>query len=191
MCKSHFAISNRIAIDSWELGGEVYDTTPDPATELPACSHDIRYLLTCKHAVGRFATARVGSPNRPDFAGHKNRGGERRSHFCGSACARRSDIDRSFVPRATAPGGPHRRAVNLIHEVGWNLPRQRYQNDTTAIRFDHAEGVSSVVKGETVRDPDDNTLHNRCDVTRRNSWQRLQSVSCGTDNDRRSPWTVL
>jgi len=57
------------------VGAEVYDTIPDPATELPGCSHGIRYLLTCKHAVGRFATVRVGWPNGPDFAGHKNRGG--------------------------------------------------------------------------------------------------------------------
>ena len=58
---------------------------PTPLQSYLPGSHDIMYLLTCELAVSRFATARVGSPNRPDFAGHKNRGGARRSHFCGSA----------------------------------------------------------------------------------------------------------
>ncbi len=90
---------NQSTEKSWELGAEVFDTTLDAATKLPSCSHDIMYLLTSKLAVSRFATARVGSSNRPDFAGHKNRGGARRSHFCGSAQALRSDIDRNSVPR--------------------------------------------------------------------------------------------
>ena len=34
-------------------------------------------------------------------------------------------------------GGPHRRAINLIHEVGRNLSRPRGQNDPTTIRFVH------------------------------------------------------
>ena len=38
------------------VGAEVFDTTPDPATELPTCSHDIMYLLTCKPAASRSAT---------------------------------------------------------------------------------------------------------------------------------------
>jgi hypothetical protein len=129
------------------VGAEVFDTTPDPATELPACSHDIMCLLTCKLAVSRFATARVGSPNRPDFAGHKNRGGARRSHFCGSAWALRSDIDRNFVQRATCFGIPHLCAVNLIHEVGRNLSEPRAQNDATAIRFVHAGIATEAPKG--------------------------------------------
>ena len=83
------------------VGAEVFDTAPDPAAELSTCSHVIMYLLTCKLAVSRLATAPVGSPNRPDFAGHMNRGGARRSHFCSSAWALRSDTDRSFVPRTT------------------------------------------------------------------------------------------
>ena len=30
------------------MGAEVFDTTPDPTTELPADSHDTMYLLTCR-----------------------------------------------------------------------------------------------------------------------------------------------
>ena len=57
---------------------------PTPLQSYLPGSHDIMYLLTCKLAVSRFATARVGSPNRPDFAGHKNRGGAPESllRFC-------------------------------------------------------------------------------------------------------------
>ena len=38
------------------VGAEVYDTAPDPATELLTRSHDIMYLLTCKLPASRSAT---------------------------------------------------------------------------------------------------------------------------------------
>ena len=38
-----------------------------------------------------------------------------------------------------APGGPHLRAVNLIHEVGRNLPGPRSHNDSLAIRYEPSE----------------------------------------------------
>ena len=44
----------------------------------------------------------------------------------------------------TCVGGPHLRAVNLIHEVGRNLARPRRQNDTTAIYSGHADRDRSV-----------------------------------------------
>ncbi len=72
----------------------------------------------------------VGCPNRPDFARHKNCGGARRSHSCGSAWALRSAIDLSFVSSVTCVGGPHLCAINLTHEGGRNLARLRRQNDT-------------------------------------------------------------
>ena len=50
MSDSHFAI----------LGTVVFDTVPDPAVELSACSHAIMFILTCRLAVSRFATKRVG-----------------------------------------------------------------------------------------------------------------------------------
>ena len=98
-CRGQFTTPLRVCATETTL------LNTEPQSYLPG-SHDIMYLLTCELAVSRFATARVGSPNRPDFAGHKNRGGARRSHFCGSAWALRSDIDRSFEPRATCVG-PH------------------------------------------------------------------------------------
>ena len=36
------------------VGAEVFDTTTDPAIELPVCSHGIKHILTYKLAVGRF-----------------------------------------------------------------------------------------------------------------------------------------
>ena len=37
------------------------------------------YLLTCKPAVSHFCDRPIGSPNRPDLAGHKNRGIDNRN----------------------------------------------------------------------------------------------------------------
>ena len=36
------------------MGAEFFDTTADPAIELPACSHGIKHILTYQLAVGRF-----------------------------------------------------------------------------------------------------------------------------------------
>ena len=38
------------------VGAEVFDTAPDPTTELPTGSHDTMYLLTCKLPASRSAT---------------------------------------------------------------------------------------------------------------------------------------
>ena len=38
------------------VGAEVFDTAPDPTTELPADSHDTMYLLTCRLPASRSAT---------------------------------------------------------------------------------------------------------------------------------------
>ncbi len=46
-----------------------------------------------------------------------------------------------LCPLLTRGGGPHLRAVILIHPIGRNLKnlaRPRHQNDTTAIRYGHA-----------------------------------------------------
>ena len=52
--ESHFAMSNQSCHQP--VGAEVFDTAPDPTTELPARSHDIMYLLTCKLPASRSAT---------------------------------------------------------------------------------------------------------------------------------------
>ena len=72
-CRGQFTTPLRVCATETTL------LNTEPQSYLPG-SHDIMYLLTSKLAVSRFATARVGSPNRPDFAGHKNRGGAREWH---------------------------------------------------------------------------------------------------------------
>ena len=121
---------------------------PTPLQSYLPGSHDIMYLLTCKHAVSRFATARVGSPNRPDFAGHKNRGGARWSHFCGSAQALRSDIDRSFQPRANLRRWPTPGAA-------WPMKKRVSPGAGRAIILIHARSISRL-----------ETAFGRCDLCR-------------------------
>ncbi len=121
---------------------------PTPLQSYLPGSHDIMYLLTCELAVSRFATARVGSPNRPDFAGHKNRGGARRSHFCGSAQALRSDIDRSFQPRANLRRWPTPGAA-------WPMKKRVSPGARRAIILIHARSISRL-----------ETAFGRCDLCR-------------------------
>ena len=69
------------------VGAEVFDTAPDPTTELPACSHDINVPSDLQTPRKSFCDRAVGSLNRPDFAGHWNGRGAHRGDFRQVRCA--------------------------------------------------------------------------------------------------------
>ena len=75
------------------VGAEVFDTTTDPAIELPVCSRGIKHILTYKLVVGRFVLV----PSVPKSAG-LCRTLERRWHT--EAVSDRSLAHRSDRPAA-------------------------------------------------------------------------------------------
>jgi hypothetical protein len=86
MGESRFAVSECPR----PVGAEVFDTTTDPAIELPVCSHGVTQILTYKLAVSHFLDRSVGPQVRqavPDIGtAVAHRGGFRQV-----PCAPRSD----------------------------------------------------------------------------------------------------
>ncbi len=124
---------------------------PTPLQSYLPGSHDIMYLLTCELAVSRFATI-PSVPQIGQTLADIRTAVAHGYHFCGSAWALRSDIDRSFQPRANLHRWPTPKQSKSVVSLEFLRAAVRHHSGDTG--GDAHMRVSHQVDVPCVRKPD-------------------------------------